>query len=55
MACLFFQENGIYTIAKLILPNKQNTKDKRVRWGGGGRQAAGKLWDEEKQYYPRRL
>ena len=27
---------------------KQNTKDKRVRWGGEGRQTAGNLWDEEK-------
>lgn len=28
MALLFFQENGIYTIAKLILPNKQKNAAK---------------------------
>lgn len=28
MVPLFFQENGVYTIAKLILPNKQKNAAK---------------------------
>lgn len=28
MASLFFQENGVYTIAKLILPSKQKNAAK---------------------------